>query len=50
MAKFPIDVPKKRVLKTLERLGFTLAREGNHISMIRDHPDGAKTPLTMPTT
>ena len=23
-------------------------REGNHIAMVRDNPDGTRTPLTMP--
>lgn len=48
MAKFPVDVPQKRVLNTLEALGFRLVRKGNHIAMIRDNTDGTKTPLTMP--
>ncbi len=46
--KFPIDAPKKRVVKTLESLGFTLVREREHIAMIRENADGTKTPLTMP--
>ena len=48
MAKFPVDAPKRRVLKALERLGFRLVREAEHIAMVRDHPDGTRTPLTMP--
>lgn len=48
MAKFPSDVPKRRVIKTLERLGFRIVREHEHISMVRDNPDGSQTPLTMP--
>ncbi len=48
MAKFPIDAPKDRVIKTLEVLGFRLIREKEHISMLRINPDGSKTPLTMP--
>jgi predicted RNA binding protein YcfA (HicA-like mRNA interferase family) len=48
MARFPVDVPRERVLKALERLGFQLVREGNHIAMIRENPDGTRTPLTMP--
>ena len=48
MAKFPVDVPIKKVILTLQYLGFSLVREGNHISMIRVNPDGTKTPLTMP--
>ncbi len=46
--KFPVDAPKQRVLKTLERLGFVLKREGNHIAMQRTNADGSNTPLTLP--
>lgn len=48
MAKFPIDAPKRKVVKTLEALGFQTVREKEHISMSRENPDGSKTPLTMP--
>ncbi len=48
MPKFPIDAPKQRVIKSLEKLGFQLVREKEHISMIRFNPDETKTPLTMP--
>jgi predicted RNA binding protein YcfA (HicA-like mRNA interferase family) len=48
MPKFPVDAPKSRVLKALGRLGFQLVREREHISMVRQHPDGSRTPLTLP--
>ena len=48
MAKFPRDAPKRRVIKTLERLGFHLVRQQEHISMVRPNADGSQTPLTMP--
>jgi predicted RNA binding protein YcfA (HicA-like mRNA interferase family) len=48
MAQFPADAPVRKVMKTLERLGFTVVREGNHIAMIKENPDGTRTPLTMP--
>jgi len=48
MAKFPVDAPLRKVIKTLEQLGFQLIREGNHIAMLRENPDGTRTPLTIP--
>ena len=32
MRRFPVDAPKTRVIRTLERLGFRVVREGSHIS------------------
>jgi len=46
--KFPKDAPQRKVLKTLEKLGFKTVRKGNHISMMRESADGTKTPLTLP--
>ncbi len=48
MPKFPVDVPIRKVIRVFERLGFSLVRKGNHISMVRENPDGTRTPLTMP--
>ncbi|HAV10022.1 MAG TPA: hypothetical protein DCX22_00135 [Dehalococcoidia bacterium] len=46
--RFPRDASKPKVIKTLEALGFKTVRVGDHISMIRENPDGSKTPLTIP--
>ena len=48
MRRFPVDAPKTKAIRTFERLGFRVVREGNHISMVRENPDGSRTPLTMP--
>ncbi len=46
--KFPVDAPRSRVIKALEILDFRLVREREHVAMIRENPDGTKTPLTVP--
>ena len=48
MARFPVDAPRQRVVKALELLGFRLVREAEHIAMVRNNPDGTRTPLTIP--
>ena len=48
MPKFPVDAPKRRVLKTLGALGFEVVAEREHIAMFRRNADGTSTPLTMP--
>jgi predicted RNA binding protein YcfA (HicA-like mRNA interferase family) len=48
MPKFPVDAPKLRVVRALERLGFCMVREREHIAMVRENADGTRTPLTMP--
>ena len=48
MAKFPVDAPKRKVVKALKMLGFQTVREKEHISMVRENPDGSQIPLTMP--
>jgi predicted RNA binding protein YcfA (HicA-like mRNA interferase family) len=48
MTCFPIDAPRSRVIQAFKRLGFRLVREGNHLAMVRENPDGTRTPLTMP--
>ena len=48
MPKFPVDAPKRRVLRALTSLGFQLVTEREHIAMLRQNPDGTRTPLTLP--
>ena len=48
MIKFPVDAPKRKVVKALETLGFRIVREKEHISMMRENTNGSSTPLTMP--
>ena len=48
MPKFPIDASKKKVIRALEELGFQIVCEREHIAMVRQNPDGTRTPLTMP--
>jgi predicted RNA binding protein YcfA (HicA-like mRNA interferase family) len=48
MLSFPSDAPIERVVKALGRLGFRLVREGNHIALVRENPDGTRTPMTLP--
>lgn len=48
MGKFPVDAPKGKVLRALQALGFQLVREREHIAMVRENPDGSRTPLTLP--
>lgn len=48
MPKFPVDAPRRRVIKALKLLGFEIVRQAEHIAMIRANPDGSMTPLTLP--
>ena len=48
MPKFPVDAPKRRVVRALANLGFRIVNEREHIAMLRENADGTRTPLTMP--
>jgi predicted RNA binding protein YcfA (HicA-like mRNA interferase family) len=47
MGKFPVDAPQARVRRALEKLGFELVREREHVAMRRTNADGSSTPLTL---
>jgi hypothetical protein len=46
--RFPSGVPKGKVLRALQSLGFRIRREREHISLERVNSDGSSTPITMP--
>lgn len=46
--KFPIDAPRARVVRAMQRLGFRIVRDREHVSMLRENADGSRTPLTLP--
>ena len=48
MGRFPVDAPQTRVLRALQKLGFDLVREREHVALRRVNPDGSTTPLTLP--
>ena len=48
MPKFPVDSPRKRVIRAFVLLGFDVIREREHIVMQRENEDGTVTPLVMP--
>ena len=48
MPRFPTDAPKNRVIRALERLGYHIIRERNHICMARENPDGSRSVLVLP--
>lgn len=39
MPKFPVDAPRRKVIGALERLGFRIVREKEHVSMIRENAE-----------
>lgn len=48
MDRWPVDAPRDRVLRELAALGFEVVREREHLALLRTHPDGSRTPMTLP--
>lgn len=48
MPKFPVDAPLETVIAALVALGFQVVRQGNHVSLARNNPDGTRNTLTLP--
>lgn len=48
MARFPRDLRIAEAIRALEHFGFLVVRKGTHVSMVRQNPDGTRTPLTIP--
>ena len=45
---FPCRCSEAQGFRAFESLNFRLVREREHISMLRENPDGSKSPLAMP--
>lgn len=48
MDRFPVDAPKRQVLRTLQSMGFEVVREREHIALRPHNADGTVTPMTIP--
>lgn len=48
MSKSPGRCRKRKVLKALQSLSFSVVPEREHISMARSNPDGSTTPFMLP--
>lgn len=48
MPRFPVDAPRRKVIRSFGSLCFAMLRSNEHIQMRRMNPDGSSTPLTLP--
>jgi hypothetical protein len=48
VAKLPVDASLDRVFAALSELGSRVVRQGNHVALARENPDGTRSTMTLP--